>query len=145
MIKHVLSASLFAALALACGASGAAGPGPADVAETLRAAGYPDVRDLEFEDGLWEAEVRRPNGLWGEVAVDAATGEVFDAMSPRALVDAEVVIAALARAGYRDIHDLDREGALWDVDATDRDGRRVELRVSGYDARIVAVQHDAED
>ena len=122
-----------------------ASAGPADIAATLQAAGYAEVREVEYDDGLWEAEVRRANGLWGEVAVDPANGEVFDAQSPRALIELPAVLAAIEHAGYRQVHDIDREGALWDADAYDRDGQRVELRISGYDGRIVTVHPDSDD
>lgn len=122
-----------------------ASAGPADIAATLQAAGYAEVREVEYDDGLWEAEVRRANGLWGEVAVDPANGEVFDAQSPRALIELPAVLAAIEHAGYRQVHDIDRDGALWDADAYDRDGQRVELRISGYDGRIVTVQPDSDD
>ena len=121
------------------------GAGPADIVATLQSAGYAEVREVEFEDGLWEAEVRRANGLWGDVAVDPANGEVFDAQSPRALIELPAVLAAIEHAGYRQVHDIDRDGALWDADAYDRDGQRVELRISGYDGRIVTVQPDVDD
>ena len=122
-----------------------ASAGPADIAATLQAAGYAEVREVEYDDGLWEAEVRRANGLWGEVAVDPANGEVFDAQSPRALIELPAVLAAIEHAGYRQVHDIDRDGALWDADAYDRDGQRVELRISGYDGRIVTVHPDSDD
>ena len=138
---------LIAALALASlsTAVSAANAGPADVTGTLRAAGYAEVRELEFDDGLWEAEVRRANGLWGEVAVDPASGEVFDALSPRPLIELPQVLAELERAGFRQVHDLDREGALWDAEALDAQGMRVELRISGYDGRVLNVRHDNDD
>lgn len=117
---------------------------PADAVALLRAAGYADVREVEFEDGLWEAEVRRADGLWAEVAVDPSTGEVFDARSPKPLLDLPAVLAAIEHAGYRQVHDIERDGALWDADAVASDGSRVELRVSGHDGRIVAVSHDAD-
>ena len=122
-----------------------ASAGPADIAATLQAARYAEVREVEYDDGLWEAEVRRANGLWGEVAVDPENGEVFDAQSPRALIELPAVLAAIEHAGYRQVHDIDRDGALWDADAYDRDGQRVELRISGYDGRIVTVQPDSDD
>ena len=138
---------LIAALALASlsTAVSAANAGPADVADTLRAAGYAEVRELEFDDGLWEAEVRRANGLWGEVAMDPASGEVFDALSARPLIELPQVLAELERAGFRQVHDLDREGALWDAEALDAQGMRVELRISGYDGRVLNVRHDKDD
>ena len=141
------TARLLTALALAslCPAAFASIGSPDDVTRALNAAGYADVRDVEYDDGLWEAEVRRPNGRWGEVALDARTGEVFDAMSARPLIDLPQVLAAIERAGYTRVHDLDREGALWDAEAHDAQGMRVELRISGYDGRVLNVRHDNDD
>lgn len=153
-------AAALAALFLAAGAAasdaamtpapGAAPAPPPPAAETeavatLRAAGFADVRDVEYEDGLWEAEVRRADGLWAEVAVDPSTGEVFDARSPKPLLDLPAVLAAIEHAGYRQVHDVERDGALWEADALDADGRRAELRISGYDGRIVSARQDGND
>lgn len=118
---------------------------PADLTRTLNAAGYAEVRELEFDDGLWEAEVRRANGLWGEVAIDPASGEIFDALSSRPLIELPRVLASIEGAGYTQVHDLDRDGALWDAEALDAQGMRVELRISGYDGRVLNVRHDNDD
>ncbi len=145
-----LSLALSALLAgTAFAAAPAAAPlavaGPDQAMAALKAAGHAEVRELEYDDGLWEAEVRRANGRWGEVAVDAATGEVFDAMSPRQLIELRDVLAAVERAGYSQVHDLDRDGALWDAEAYGADGQRYELRISGYDGRILTARVDHND
>ena len=121
------------------------GPGTGDIVATLRDAGYAEVREIEFDDGVWEAEVRRANGMWGEVSVDAATGEVFDPLANRPLMALPEVLAKVEAAGYHSVHDLDRDGALWHADAIDTQGMPVELRISGYDGRIVTVSHDHDD
>ncbi len=120
----------FAAQAVTPGAS-------ADVAAQLARAGYSEIREIEYDDGLWEAEVRRANSRWGEVHVDPISGEVFDAQAPRAQLDAAALIAALEAQGYTAINDLDREGATWGAEAMGADGQRVELRASGYDGRVL--------
>lgn len=138
---------ILALAALLAGTATAAAPaaGPNEATAALRAAGHAEVRELEFDDGLWEAEVRLANGRWADVAVDPATGEVFDAMSPRRLIEIQEVIAAVERAGYTQVHDLDRDGALWDADAFGTDGQRYELRISGYDGRILNARVDNDD
>jgi hypothetical protein len=137
-----LSIAALAAGGLAAAADAAGDRNAAE--QRLLAAGYQDVRELEFEQGVWEAEVRRADGRYAEVAVDAASGEVFDARDGRPLLDAARIREALSAQGYRDLRDLDRDGALWDVDATDRDGARVELRVSAFDARVLSAALDDE-
>lgn len=109
----------------------------ADVAAELNRAGYAEVREIEYDDGLWEAEVRRADGRWGEVHVDPVSGEIFDPAGNRPLLDATALIAALQSQGYTAIEDLDREGATWGAEAVAPDGQRVELRVSGHDGRVL--------
>lgn len=130
------------AFAGAAAAQAISSPDSQQALDTLRSAGYGEVRELEFDDGLWEAEVQRENGHWGEVAVDPATGEIFDARSPRRLIAIGEVLAALESAGYRDVHDVDRDGALWEADAIGADGQPLELRISGYDGRILDARPD---
>lgn len=119
--------------------------GPAEVTAALQAAGYGEVRDVEFDGGLWEAEVKRDDGHWGEVAMDPATGEIFDARSSKPVLDARSVAEALQSAGYTEVTDLDRDGAIWEAEARDRDGTRVELRLSGHDARVLSSELDTDD
>lgn len=117
----------------------------ADIAAKLQAAGYGEIRDVEFDGGLWEAEVRRADGRWGEVALDEASGEIFDAKASRVILDARAIAESLETAGYTEISDLDRDGALWEAEARDAQGTRVELRLSGYDARVLASDVEYDD
>lgn len=148
LLSALIAGSALAAAPAPTAAAPATTPaiaGPDQALAALKAAGHAEVRELEYDDGLWEAEVRRANGRWGEVAVDAATGEVFDAMSPRQLIELRDVLAAIETAGYTRVHDLDRDGALWDAEAWGADGQRYELRVSGYDGRILTARVDHDD
>ena len=51
--------------------------GKADVEAKLAAAGYLDVHDLEFRDGIWTAEAENENGKDFELRIDAATGHII--------------------------------------------------------------------
>ena len=119
--------------------------GSADITAKLQAAGYTEVRDVEFDGGVWEAEVLRADGRWGEVAMDEATGEIFDAKANRSLIDARGVAEALEAAGYSEVSDLDRDGALWEAEARDPKGTRVELLISGHDGRILNSDVEYDD
>lgn len=119
--------------------------GPADVEAKLRAAGYNEIKDIEFDSGLWEADVRRADGRWGDIAVDPASGEVFDSKDGRMVLDVRGVTDALAAAGYTEVSDLDRDGALWEAEARDAQGQRVELRISGIDGRILHTDLEHDD
>lgn len=121
----------------------AAGPtGPQDVITLLQRAGYADIRDIEYDDGLWEVEIRRPYGLWDEVSVDPVTGEIFDMRGSRKVLSMRDLLAKLEAQGYRGFTDIDRDAGVWEIEATDSRGYRVDLKVSGYDGRILHSKFD---
>lgn len=115
-----------------------------EVQAKLAEAGYRDIHDIEHDDGLWEADVTRPDGSRGDVAIDLARGEIFDARGGRALIGADAVLRQVAALGYRDVTSLDRDGAVWDVEASDADGRRMDLRLSGHDGRLLHSKPDRD-
>lgn len=143
--RSVLMLAAAGAIGLAFAAHAVTPRSSADVAAELKRAGFAEVREIEYDDGLWEAEVRRANGRWGEVHVDPISGEVFDAQAARAQLDAAALIAALQAQGYTAINDLDREGATWGAEAVGADGQRVELRASGYDGRVLHSETEWDD
>lgn len=114
----------------------------------LSAAGYHNIDELEFEDGLWHAEVTRADGRRVDVVITPDTGAVLDPLQITTPVLVEAVLATVSGAGYTDVRDLERDGALYEVDARDANGRAVELFVSAADGRILSVQatgHDHDD
>lgn len=123
-------------------AQGAGPEEPRQVMSLLRQAGYQEVRDIEFDDGLWEAEVRRSHGRWEEISVDPVTGEIFDLRGQRKVMPMRQLLDTLERQGYRDFTDIDRDAGVWNIEATDRQGRRVELKVSGHDGRVLHSRFD---
>lgn len=51
--------------------------GKADVEAKLAAAGYTNVHDVEFDDGVWKAEADDQAGKDVEVRMDPDTGEII--------------------------------------------------------------------
>lgn len=49
----------------------------ADVRARLSAAGYTNVHDVDYEDGIWNAEANDPRGKDVELKIDPATGKVI--------------------------------------------------------------------
>jgi hypothetical protein len=148
--EHTMNHSILgtAALALAIAAGLAVAQTTAathhDITARLTAAGYTDVRELEFDDGLWEADVQRADGSRGEVAIDG-DGNVLDARSGTPMLDAPALIAALERAGYRDVRDIDRDGAVVDAEATNAAGKRMELRINAFDGSVLHADVEYDD
>ncbi len=50
---------------------------PAEIVRAVEAAGYKNVRDLEFDDGRWELEATSAAGTPVDLEVDAKTGKVL--------------------------------------------------------------------
>lgn len=131
-----IALSLFAGSALA-----QAGFDASDALEALRTAGYTEVRDVEHDDGLWEAEVRGDDGRWHDVHVVPESGEVLDRTKGTLLTAADVT-AAVEAAGYTGINDLDLDDAVWDLEALSPDGQQVDVRVHGFSGEILVVEID---
>lgn len=142
MFKSVVMASAFT-LMLLPGAASAGAMNLTQVEQALRAAGYTQIHEIERDDGLWEADVLRADGRFAEVWVDPANGEIFDQHDGRATLTAGQVLAQAAKHGLRDIHDLERDGATWELEARDARNRRVEVRLSGIDGRVLHMKRDA--
>jgi hypothetical protein len=144
MNKLILTATLTATLAttLLAAPTFAAELGAAQVQAKLHAAGYAQVLELERDDGLWEADVRRADGSVEEVIIDPASGEIFDPRSDRALLDAGQVLALAEKAGFRQIESFERDGATWTLEARNARNQRVDVRMSGHDGRVLSSKRD---
>ena len=53
--------------------------GEADIRAQLAAAGYTNVHDVDYEDGIWNAEADDPQGKDVELKIDPDTGKVIGA------------------------------------------------------------------
>ena len=134
-------------LALAAAGSATAQEASADamtapqVRAALEAQGYTKVNDIEFDDGMWQADARSADGQRVELRIDPATGQVYPEDAVAQLGEADVR-AKLAAAGYSNVHDVDFDDGLWTAEAEDADGRDVELTLDPADGRIIGKDRD---
>lgn len=136
MLTAALTAALFSAPAFAADLTAA------EVQAKLRAAGYTQVHELDREDGVWEADVTRADGTVDEVIVDPSNGEIFDARGGRTVLDAGQILALAGKAGFQKIESFEREGATWTLEARNARNQRVDVRMSGYDGRVLSSRRD---
>jgi hypothetical protein len=104
-------------------------------------AGYKEVKDLKFKDGVWRSKARGGNKQWVELAVGPVSGKVYVSDAPSKLNEDEVK-AKLAAAGYENAHDVEYEHGLWSAEAKTHGGADVELLVDPGDGSVVAKSHD---
>lgn len=137
-----LSAALVAATAWAQSPTPVAATASAtDVVRTLEAAGYRDIRGLELDDGLWEADAISPRGFAIELTIDPATGRILDP-EPAGGVSAEQVRASLSQQGYSDIRALELDGSRVETEARDAQGQWVELELDAITGAVLSAERD---
>ena len=104
-------------------------------------AGFKEVKDLKFKDGVWRSKARGGNKQWVELAVGPVNGKVYVDEAPSKL-NKDEVSAKLAAAGYQNVHDVEYEHGLWSADAKTAQGQKVDLLVDPDDGSVVAKSHD---
>lgn len=104
-------------------------------------AGYKQVKDLEFDDGVWSTKARGGNDKWVELSVGPVSGKVYPADAPSSLNPNEVK-AKLAAAGYQNVHDVEFKHGLWSVDAKTSAGEEVDVLVDPGDGSVIAKSSD---
>ncbi|WP_440225517.1 PepSY domain-containing protein [Dokdonella sp. MW10] len=120
------------------------------VRERLVAAGYTQIEDIEFDDGFWEAEARRGDGVRVDLVLHPVTGvilaETIDGPGGTTpggtILTADQIRAALTAAGYTQIRDLEFDDGFWEADARNRAGQRVELTIDPYTGAVVREERD---
>lgn len=104
-------------------------------------AGYKEVKDLKFKDGVWRSQARGGNKEWVKLAVGPVNGRVYPADAPSKLNENEVN-AKLAAVGYQNIKHVKFDEGLWSADARTGRGSDVNLLVDPGDGSVVARSHD---
>lgn len=136
--------ALAAALAACAGAAAAQDRGSMterDVHDMLASEGYTNIRDVEFDDGMWEAEARRSDGRDLDLRIDPRTGAIHPEDGGTNLT-ADDIEAALSAAGYGRIHDVDFDDGLWRAEAYDSSGAEWDLYLDPRTAEVVGREQD---
>src|SRR5690606_21401703 len=113
----------------------------AEVRATLEAQGYTNVNDVEFDDGMWEADARSADGNRVDVRLDPATGRIYADDQVATLGESDIK-ARLAAAGYGNVHDVKFDDGVWKAEADDQSGREVDLRLDPDTGEIIGADAD---
>ena len=134
---------LVLALSLAAGAAVAQDAmTSAQVRSALTDGGYTDISDVEFKDGIWKADVRDANGNKIDVRLDPATGRIYpDNAGATSLGEADIR-AKLTAAGYTRIDDVKFDDGMWEAEADNAQGVRMDLKLDPQDGRVVSESRD---
>lgn len=144
MPVRILSVALAGLAAGAAAANAPATPPDArSIVRLLDAQGFVAIHELERRHGLWTAEGTAPNGRPVYLLVDEGR-LVVDVLGEggQGGLTVDELRRLLSAQGYRDLRGFDFDDGLWEVEAINRAGARVELRVHGTTGRVVAETPD---
>ena len=138
---------ILAAIPFAAGSAWAFGERPtidaAAATAAVAAAGFTDIREVEYDDGVWEIRATGADGRRVTVHVDPADGTILSpapAGAPR--IELAEVMQRLAAAGYTDVREVERDDGFWQAEVRDGTGVRREVRVHPVSGAIVSDRID---
>lgn len=111
------------------------------IMQDIAAAGYRDVEDLQFSNGLWVATARGGAGDSVKILVAPVSGRVYVANQPSPLGQAEIE-ARLTAQGYTDVDDLDFDDGIWRAEARNSAGQDMDLIIDPTDGTVIASKQD---
>lgn len=107
----------------------------------IASAGYKEVKNLRFDDGVWKAKARGGNDNWVKIKVGPVTGKVYPADAPSKLNKSEIK-AKLTAQGYENVRDVEFDNGLWEADARTHQGKKVDLLADPDNGDVVARSND---
>ena len=113
----------------------------ADVRELLTEAGYTNVNDVEFDDGVWKADAQSADGNRVDVSLNPQTGKIYPEDEVANLSEADIR-AKLAAAGYSDVDDVEFDEGLWIAEARIATGEDVEVRLDPRTGEVIGEHRD---
>lgn len=107
----------------------------------LEAQGYTSVKDLKFEDGMWEADATSADGRKVDVKLDPRNGNVYPDKAVSQLGEADIR-AQLSSAGYTGVRDVKLDDGMWKAKGRTAGGEKVKIRLDPATGAVVAQEKD---
>ncbi|HET6911967.1 MAG TPA: PepSY domain-containing protein [Rhodanobacteraceae bacterium] len=111
------------------------------IMQNIAAAGYRNVEDLQFHNGVWVAKARDGAGDSMKILIAPVSGHVYAANEPSRL-DKDAIESRLTAQGYQDVDDLDFDDGIWRAEARGPDGQDVDLLIDPTDGSVIASKQD---
>ena len=107
----------------------------------LESQGYTDIKDVKFEDGMWEADATSADGKKVDVKLDPRNGTVYPDKAVSHLDEADIR-AQLSSAGYTGVSDVKLDDGMWKAKGRTATGEKVEIRLDSATGAVVAQEKD---
>jgi len=100
-----------------------------EVSKKLDQAGYKNIRDIEFEEGVFKVKAMDAQGKKVEFKVNAVNGTIPPVAKSVVYLTMAQVIEKTQAAGYKTIKEVEFEHNHYKVKAIDSHGDKVKLKV----------------
>ena len=107
----------------------------------LEAQGYTNIKDVKFEDGMWEADATSADGKQVDVKLDPRNGTVYPDKAVSQLSEA-YIRAQLSSAGYTGVSDVKLDDGMWKAKGKTASGEKVEVRLDPATGAVVAQEKE---
>ena len=107
----------------------------------LEAQGYTNIKDVKFEDGMWEADATSADGKQVDVKLDPRNGTVYPDKAVSQLSEADIR-AQLSSAGYTGVSDVKLDDGMWKAKGKTASGEKVEVRLDPATGAVVAQEKE---
>ena len=107
----------------------------------LESQGYTDIKDVRFEDGMWEADATSADGKKVDVKLDPRNGTVYPDKAVSQLGEADIR-AQLSSAGYTGVSEVKLDDGMWKAKGKTANGEKVEVRLDPATGAVVAQEKD---
>ncbi|MGE3319199.1 MAG: PepSY domain-containing protein [Candidatus Berkiella sp.] len=103
----------------------------------LKTKGFDVVKKIEFDDGMYEAKTMNAMGKEVKVKMNAKTGEIEKPKDGLVSMSALDVAKKVEDAGYRNISKIDVDDKMYEVKATNKEGKETSLKVNPQTGEIM--------
>lgn len=114
------------------------------VIQNVQAKGYQDIREVEFDDGVYKVKAVNANGKKVNIYIDPQKNEILNVKTSHkvkkknntvklSMLDA---IKKVEAAGYHAVYEIDVEHHKYEIKALDKAGKKARLQVNGNTGKV---------
>lgn len=100
------------------------------VLQELQASGYTSIKKIELDDGIYQIDTFDPSGDEITLRVNPKTGVILNKPDELKTITMQQAAANIEKAGYMKIKSIECDDDYYEVDALDKNGDDVDLKVN---------------
>lgn len=107
------------------------------ILKNLQSKGYKNIREVKFDDGIYEVEALDEQGNEHILRVSPKTGELIKNQNiQNNAISILEVAQKIEAAGYHFIYKIESHGSHYDVEALSKEDKKVELKIDADTGKI---------